>query len=759
MRQASWEEMFQAAQLPERPQPKPWWSRLMIFSWEELITLLIVMIAFVTVVQSINNADWVAEMPSLYQIAFLGLGLGLVLSRFHVNELLLHLVALVIGIGGVILTSTSSLDGSVATRTEELVDRVRFWGEALFSGGISNDNLPFVLLVVGLTFLMAYLSAWSLFRWYNAWLALIPAGLALLTNISYLPGQRSFSLLIYLFCAILLVARTYVLRKEREWRKARTEYPEMISLHVLNVTVWISLGLLAFAWILPIGSGSGALYSLWDKATSPLTAPLNDLGRVFSSIDSKKGGTVHRFGSTLPLQGEISLGGGEVMQVTANETGFLRAQSYDFYTAQGWKIGSTSQISSTPWPASKALQTIDDARRQFRRAVQTTVITSKEAPVIVSAGQPIAVNIDSRVVFGPDQVDVTSIRPPNRLSEGAQYRVDSTVSNATVSRLRTAPTVYPAWVTNTYLQLPADYSRQVTAKAREVTAGHDNPYDRATAIEAYLRTLGVDTKINPAPSRRDSVEYFLFTLGRGYFDYHASAMVVMLRSLGIPARLAVGYIIRPGDRMPDTSTYIVSEANAYAWPEVYFPGLGWVEFNPTPNEPRISRSGSDDQEFFNGIEEELLEEPGLPSDDVMPVDPAATAIDNLQTNEGSNLVGRIILTVLIAIVGLTALGAGLFQYSWQRGLGGLDYPVQVWEKTMRLARWARIRPAPQDTPRDITSRLHRELPEVQDLDYMSEAFLRSRYGQKQLEPAEKDRLAAVWKNVRNTLLQRLLRWK
>ena len=88
----------------------------------------------------------------------------------------------------------------------------------MVNGGISNDDLPFIVLVVAATYLAAYLAAWSIFRWYNAWLGLIPGGLALLTNISYLPGQHSMPLLIYLFCSILLVARVNLLRRAREWK-------------------------------------------------------------------------------------------------------------------------------------------------------------------------------------------------------------------------------------------------------------------------------------------------------------------------------------------------------------------------------------------------------------------------------------------------------------------------------------------------------------------------------------------------------------
>jgi hypothetical protein len=299
----------------------------------------------------------------------------------------------------------------------------------------------------------------------------------------------------------------------------------------------------------------------------------------------------------------------------------------------------------------------------------------------------------------------------------------------------------------------------VTQKSREVTSTATNAYDKAAQLEQYLRTIPVDTKINPAPPKRDSVAYFLFDVGRGYFDYHASAMVVMLRSVGVPARLTVGYIIRPQDRVPDTNVYSVAEANAFAWPEVFFPGLGWVEFNPTPNEPRVSRSGTDDQEFFGSGEEEFFEEFGEPVEPGTEVDPAPEALDELQIDEGSSLASRIILSVVLGIIALTLAGGGLFHYSWQRGLRGLDYPVQVWEKTLRLAKWSRVRPLPQETPREVMARLRRELPEVDDIDYLGDSFIRSRYGKKALTPDEKDRLSAVWSKARNTLLARLLRWK
>jgi hypothetical protein len=139
--------------------------------------------------------------------------------------------------------------------------------------------------------------------------------------------------------------------------------------------------------------------------------------------------------------------------------------------------------------------------------------------------------------------------------------------------------------------------------------------------------------------------------------------------------------------------------------------------------------------------------------------PAPEVIEVLEIEEGSILISRIILTVLLVVVGVTVVGGSIFQYSWQRGLGGLPYPVQIWEKTLRLARWAKVRPTPQETPRDLMARLKKELPEIEDMDYLSESFIRARYGQKDLAPEEKERLTQVWNQVRNNLLGRLLRWK
>jgi hypothetical protein len=107
---------------------------------------------------------------------------------------------------------------------------------------------------------------------------------------------------------------------------------------------------------------------------------------------------------------------------------------------------------------------------------------------------------------------------------------------------------------------------------------------------------------------------------------------------------------------------------------------------------------------------------------------------------------------------VTAVAILIFQYSWQRGLSAYSYPVQVWEKTIRLSRWSKIRPLPQETPREVVARLKKSLPEVPDLDYLGETYIKTRYGNKELTSTETERLTAVWQKARNTLLKRVLRF-
>jgi len=145
--------------------------------------------------------------------------------------------------------------------------------------------------------------------------------------------------------------------------------------------------------------------------------------------------------------------------------------------------------------------------------------------------------------------------------------------------LRKAGTEYPAEIMQTYGQLPA-LDPRIAELASQITAPAASPYEKALALEAYLRTRFGYTLEQPAPLPADPLAAFLFERRRGHCEYFATAMAVMLRTLGIPSRYVKGFLAGEYNDVGDD--FIVRAADAHTWVEVYFPGLGWVEFDPTP---------------------------------------------------------------------------------------------------------------------------------------------------------------------------------
>ncbi|MEE8201927.1 MAG: DUF3488 and transglutaminase-like domain-containing protein [Candidatus Acidoferrales bacterium] len=159
------------------------------------------------------------------------------------------------------------------------------------------------------------------------------------------------------------------------------------------------------------------------------------------------------------------------------------------------------------------------------------------------------------------------------------YEVLSDVGEPSPNLLRTLPTEYPSWVRETYLALPPMDPR-VKELAEQLTVNYDNPYDKAAALERYLRTEFGYTLELPSAPEDDPVASFLFERRRGHCEYFASAMAVFLRSEGIPVRLVNGFLT--GEYNEVGEHYIVRASDAHTWVEVYFPGVGWIEFDPTP---------------------------------------------------------------------------------------------------------------------------------------------------------------------------------
>jgi len=148
------------------------------------------------------------------------------------------------------------------------------------------------------------------------------------------------------------------------------------------------------------------------------------------------------------------------------------------------------------------------------------------------------------------------------------------------TKLRTAPTEYSKDITSTYLQLPDALDRRIPELARQATKYAKTPFDKALAIENFLRNRYTYTLNLTGKPGDDPLAHFLFETRGGHCEYFASSMVIMLRTLGIPSREVNGFL--PGEYNDLGGDYIVRASDAHSWVEVYFPGMDWQVFDPTP---------------------------------------------------------------------------------------------------------------------------------------------------------------------------------
>ncbi|HMA32878.1 MAG TPA: DUF3488 and transglutaminase-like domain-containing protein [Chloroflexia bacterium] len=357
--------------------------------------------------------------------------------------------------------------------------------------------------------------------------------------------------------------------------------------------------------------------------------------------------------------------------------------------------------------------------------------------------------------------DLSAVYGADHLAPNQQYTIQSLVTTADKESLRAAGDTYPQWVTDRYLEVQRTLPDRVRLKAQEIVdqAGATTAYDKAVAIQNFLRTYKYNTHITQPPADRDYVDYFLFDGKEGYCEYYSSAMVIMLRTLGIPAREATGYA--PGEYNPDTHVWTIRESSSHAWPEVYFPNAGWVEFEPTPSQSVIDRP--DSQQAAQGSPTPFIQltpqavptRHGLDDAGTTPTPGGGAGTVDLQNGAGGAAAPVLLGLLILLAVGLLGTREWLRRQAVASGrlvLGGVHY----YERLLRLAWWVGVRPRASDTPFEYAEQLSAELPESRAYVMpIAQAYVHERFGQHRPDRAEQAALTRAWTQLRSRLLRRL----
>jgi transglutaminase-like putative cysteine protease len=168
-----------------------------------------------------------------------------------------------------------------------------------------------------------------------------------------------------------------------------------------------------------------------------------------------------------------------------------------------------------------------------------------------------------------------------------RYEADSRIPTPIAARLQSASDLFPNRVSSEYLQFP-ELDPRIKPLTDKIVANASTPYDRATAIETYLRTHYAYTLQLASAKPADPIADFLFVRRRGHCEYFSSAMAIMLRTVGIPSRVVNGFA--GGEFNDITSQYVIRASDAHSWVEAYIPGNGWLAFDPTPGGSAQSHS-------------------------------------------------------------------------------------------------------------------------------------------------------------------------
>ncbi len=478
-----------------------------------------------------------------------------------------------------------------------------------FSRRPVEDPLFFVALMSITFWIMSASAGFSLTRHQNFLAAVLPSAIGMLVIQHYDNGVtgRIWFLAFFIFIALFLLGRLNFLQDQRNWRDRRVFLSPENSID-LTSSMAIAAGLIIItAWTIPLSITSNAtVRQAWERITKPWTAFTDRMENAVSALESPSGGRPGEFYGT-----ELELGSGfplsDVIMFTVETPDlpfeqkppryYWRGRTYDYFSGGQWYTTGTTRAEFSPVESNP---TIDDAINNDPVRFIFSIGKSKFS-LLYAPAQPVWVSRPGSYLTSPAEsgLNITAWNATPALLPGETYQVDAVVKNPNIDELRAAGAEYPQWITNMYLQLPEAYSPLIKALAEELTATAETPYDKTLAITRYLReNIEYAPTIPSVPNNKDPLEWILFEYKKGYCVYYATSEIVMLRSIGIPARMAVGFAQGTGSSQGGlnediediiANSYTVRKNNAHAWPEVYFPGIGWVEFEPTGNQAPLDR--------------------------------------------------------------------------------------------------------------------------------------------------------------------------
>jgi transglutaminase-like putative cysteine protease len=786
----------------------PWYLR-----WELPTLLPGALLSFVmvwSVIQSIASSNWAEGLRALIGVALPALLVGIIFARLRwLPGWLAHILSAALGIAWSIQQIGALLVGQISTelntamadrlitwgdRATEILIRVIIWSRVLAVGGRGEDVVLFVVALALLCWALGYATGWLLFRSGWTWWAVLLNAMTILVNYTFAFPKPNQLFFVFLGSALLLIVHQNIVHKQHAWRLSRIEFPEFMSGRFLVAAALFCGLVVLITSLLPGNVTNAQVARVWRVVSSPLTAVREGWETAFTTINAPEGSSGNDFSTGgARVGGPRALGDGVIMRVRSSKFEYWRAVVFDRYTGRGWvpavgeraraALGVATQVEArSPLEAGVAVpQLAMGGRTVVTQTIEMTVGRNDNLIVVggelLSAGLPVLIQhgylVSEAGLALPNFGETAAIYSQLPLQETRTYTVAALLSTVDEQSLRNAGTTYPDWVTNFYLQLPDTVTPRTKAKAQEIVSGANatNPYDQAMAIQNFLTRFTYDERRPPPPENRDWADFFLFEQQRGYCDDFATSMVVLLRSLGIPARWSQGYA--GGSFDPEIGAYVVRQSVAHSWPEAYFPGYGWQRFEPTP----ASYASPPFRPARPTSESDGITDSPFPSDFTgqSELDRLRELEDRLNGQQGDLEASRRALAERLAaermrrlvitggLVAALLAGIVLFFIRLRREVAGLSPASAAYVRLGRMAAWAGLGQGAHVTPYEYGDELGRSLPDRHiAVDRIVDAYVEERFkpgevqGSSALLRAEADELKQGWLSIRPILIWRML---
>ncbi len=730
---------------------------------------------------AVQGAGWLAQVDYLAPLAVWAVLIGAVVGVLRLTILISLPLGAAIGaamviwmIGGEYFTELSQLGRLVALRTDLIG-----WTVVVLDTGYPSQMSPYALGLGVLMWATAFIASYVVYRYHRVLDAILLLGAALIINISPTFAELFGHLLLFVIAALLLWLRAALVNRQDGWQRRRVNETLEVPPAILRTGIIFAGASVVLAWVLTSVAVAAPLTGAWRNLDTVWSGVRDSFEGVLGGLTNPQSRiTGDSFGPSFTVFGEWVSSDEEVLVLAAERPLYLRTVTYDQYTGRGFEytegprrgVAAGDPLFLVP---TTERPTVEDAVRPERIAIEMRQTVGRD---LFTAGSP-------HTVYAPVMVEepfglplLAKVTSPNALSPGESYELDVLVSTATEAELAAAGDDYPPAVRDLYLDTTGLTDR-VAELARDVvdTAGATNPYEQATALTRFFRSdLFEYSTIGPeVPPDGDLVDTFLFAeegARRGYCQYFASAMAMMARSLGLPARVAGGFA--PGEAAGE-GLWLSREANAHVWVEIYFPGYGWEIFEATKSiSPRFFRGTGDPstvrpptQGIDPFLEEELLAEAlrqrgfaALAS----PV-PVTGAIDPTAPEqppaEGSGArLGNAM--VMIVLVGAAVIFIVFQMRRSKRRWRLLPAGDRAWRQLTSAADRAGVGPRPAETIYEYAGWLEEQLPkQIEPIRVVADGKVLQSYSGRPLTRSGSNKLDAAIRRLQRPLwLLGLRRW-